>query len=203
MKNKKNIIIMVLTMLFFLLLFLVFKKNILYIDKLFYDLCMKFYSNNMTVIFKFITNFGGILYIFVILIILLLVIRNKKINIALISNLGLVVLLNQVIKFIVKRPRPQILPLVEERGYSFPSGHSMISLAFYGFLIYLIYNNIKNKKYKYALMISLSILIVLIGISRVYLGVHYLSDVLAGVIVSIIYLLIFIESFSKVVKNEK
>lgn len=203
MKNKKNIIIMVLTMLFFLLLFLVFKKNILYIDKLFYDLCMKFYSNNMTVIFKFITNFGGILYIFVILIILLLVIRNKKINIALISNLGLVILLNQVIKFIVKRPRPQVLPLVEERGYSFPSGHSMISLAFYGFLIYLIYNNIKNKKYKYALMISLSILIVLIGISRVYLGVHYLSDVLAGFIVSIIYLLIFIESFSKVVKNEK
>lgn len=194
---------MVLTMLFFLLLFLVFKKNILYIDKLFYDLCMKFYSNNMTVIFKFITNFGGILYIFVILIILLLVIRNKKINIALISNLGLVILLNQVIKFIVKRPRPQVLPLVEERGYSFPSGHSMISLAFYGFLIYLIYNNIKNKKYKYALMISLSILIVLIGISRVYLGVHYLSDVLAGFIVSIIYLLIFIESFSKVVKNEK
>lgn len=76
-------------------------------------------------------------------------------------------------------------------GYSFPSGHSMVSMAFYGFLIYLIYNNIKNKYIKWILICSLSILIILIGISRIYLGVHYTSDVLAGFLLSISYLVIY------------
>lgn len=76
-------------------------------------------------------------------------------------------------------------------GYSFPSGHSMVSMAFYGFLIYLIYNNIKNKYIKWILICSLSILIILIGISRIYLGVHYTSDVLAGFLISISYLVIY------------
>lgn len=76
-------------------------------------------------------------------------------------------------------------------GYSFPSGHSMVSMAFYGFLIYLIYNNIKNKYIKWILISSLSILIILIGISRIYLGVHYTSDVLAGFLLSISYLVIY------------
>lgn len=67
----------------------------------------------------------------------------------------------------------------------------MVSMAFYGFLIYLIYNNIKNKYIKWILICSLSILIILIGISRIYLGVHYTSDVLAGFFLSISYLVIY------------
>ena len=85
--------------------------------------------------------------------------------------------------------------LIEEQGYSFPSGHSMVSTAFYGLLIYLIYKNVKNKYIKYTLCTILSILILIIGLSRIYLGVHYVSDVIGGVCFSIAYLIIFINVF--------
>ena len=68
----------------------------------------------------------------------------------------------------------------------------MISMAFYGFLIYLIYKYVKNKKLKYISITLISILIIFIGISRIYLGVHYTSDILAGFLFSISYLIIFI-----------
>ena len=69
----------------------------------------------------------------------------------------------------------------------------MASMAFYGFIIYLIYkSNLENKKIKIVLCTIIAFVIVLIGISRIYLGVHYASDVLAGFIISFTYLIIFI-----------
>ena len=83
-----------------------------------------------------------------------------------------------------------MIHMVTEHGYSFPSGHAMISTAFYGLIIYLIYKNAnKHKKIYIAL---LTILIFLIAVSRVYLGAHYATDVIAGIIFAIIYLIIFI-----------
>ena len=83
----------------------------------------------------------------------------------------------------------------------------MISMAFYGFLIYLIYKNVKNKYLKTFLISFLSILIIMIGISRIYLGVHYTSDVCAGFLVSISYLVLYINFANKLVfekeKNEE
>ena len=67
----------------------------------------------------------------------------------------------------------------------------MVSMAFYGFLIYLIYKNVKNKYLKWISITILSLLITLIGISRIYLGVHYTSDVLGGFLISISYLIVF------------
>ncbi len=84
-------------------------------------------------------------------------------------------------------------------GYSLPSGHSMVSLAFYGLIIYFIYKNIENKHIKWTLIAVLSLLIVFIGISRIYLGVHYTSDVLAGFLLAIPYLIIYISTFNKIV----
>lgn len=73
----------------------------------------------------------------------------------------------------------------------------MVAMGFYGFLIYLTYMNIKNKKIKYPLIIFLSILILLIGISRIYLGVHYATDIIGGFIIGIIYLTLYIKYLYK------
>ena len=148
-------------------------------------------SDFVTPIAKFITNFGGVIWLIFITTILLIFIKNKLIKIYIVLNLAISGILNQILKNIVQRPRPTEFRLIDEKGYSFPSGHSMVSAAFYGFLIYLIFKNVKNKYLKWISIILLTILIILIGISRIYLGVHYTSDVLAGFLISISYLIIF------------
>jgi len=105
-------------------------------------------------------------------------------------NLMLSSLLNVGIKYIIHRDRPDILRLIDIGGYSFPSGHSMVSMSFYGFLIYLCCKNYKTK-WKYLIVSLLSILILLIGLSRIYLGVHYASDVLGGLILGISWVGLF------------
>ena len=84
-------------------------------------------------------------------------------------------------KLFYARPRPEIgFHMIEQGGLSFPSGHSMTGLVFYGLLIYFIAKYGEKNRAQKALMSLLVVLIVLIGFSRVYLGVHYPTDVLAG-----------------------
>ena len=149
-------------------------------------------SDSVTPIIKIITQFGGEIFLIVSAIILLILIKNKKTGFLISLNLGISALLNQILKHIIQRPRPTEFRIIDEGGYSFPSGHSMVSAAFYGFLIYLIYKNIKNKYIKWTLISILGMLVFLIGLSRIYLGVHYTSDVLAGFLIAISYLIIFV-----------
>ena len=130
-------------------------------------------------------------------------IKNKKIGISIFSNLVIITILNQLIKRILQRPRPTEYRIIEETGYSFPSGHSMVSMAFYGYLIYLIYKYVKNKYLKWISIVLLSILICSIGVSRIYLGVHYTSDVLGGFLLSISYLVIYISAVNKFLIKDK
>ena len=129
--------------------------------------------------------------------ILVLLIKDNKIRINIPKNVILISIINYTIKQIIRRPRPIGINLIKEGGYSFPSGHSTTSMAFYGFLIYLVYKYIDNKDLKITIITLLTLIILIIGTSRIYLGVHYASDVLAGFILGIIYLIIFINiSFS-------
>jgi undecaprenyl-diphosphatase len=73
----------------------------------------------------------------------------------------------------------------------------MINLAYYGFLIYLTYKYIKNKHLKWVMIMILTVFVLTIGLSRIYLGVHYTSDVLGGFLFSIAYLLIYIKLTKK------
>ena len=192
-KNLKWIILFICLIGFCALAEDVFNKEIMKGDIIGYKIISTFLiSDFATPIAKFITNFGGAIFLVIATITLFIVIKNKKIGISILSNLVIVTVLNQLIKRILQRPRPTEYRIIEETGYSFPSGHSMVSMAFYGYFIYLIYKYVKNIS-----IILLSLLICLIGISRIYLGVHYTSDVLGGFLISISYLIIYISAANK------
>ena len=106
-------------------------------------------------------------------------------------NLGLVVLLNQAMKFAIQRPRPDVLRLVDVSGFSFPSGHSMAAMAVFGLLAWCVWRYERNPRRRIALMCLFALVIVMVGISRIYLGVHYASDVLGGFCVSTIWLVLY------------
>ena len=197
-KNLKWIILFICLIGFLALAEDVFNKEIMNGDIIGYKFISTYLiSDFATPIAKFITNFGGAIFLIGIAVILFIVIKNKKIGISIIANLGIITILNQLLKRILQRPRPEEFRIINESGYSFPSGHSMISMAFYGYLIYLIYKYVKNKYLKWFLITILGILIVNIGISRIYLGVHYTSDVLAGFLISISYLIVYISIVNK------
>ena len=82
-------------------------------------------------------------------------------------------------KEIVQRARP-LNSIVSEASFSFPSGHALISLIFFGFLIYLAMKNIKSNKIKTIISAILIVIVFLVGISRIILNVHWFSDVMAG-----------------------
>ena len=96
--------------------------------------------------------------------------------------LGGSILLNLLLKNIFARPRPDVLPIVSAVGYSFPSGHAMVALCFYGMSAYLLSRIFTHILSRIMIFLLFGILVMLIGISRIYLGVHYPSDVLAGYI---------------------
>ena len=197
-KNLKWIILFICLIGFLSIAEDVFNKEIMNGDIVGYKLISTFLiSDFATPIAKFITNFGGAIFLTILTIILFILIKNKKIGVSIFSNLAIITALNQLLKNILQRPRPTEYRIIEETGYSFPSGHSMISMAFYGYLIYLIYKYVKNKYVKWISMALLSLLICSIGISRIYLGVHYTSDVLGGFLISISYLVIYISAVNK------
>lgn len=154
--------------------------------------------------FTTITKFGNTISIFCITVVLLIFL-SKKDRYILGTTVLVTVLLNQLVKYTIQRPRPNHMKLIKQGGYSFPSGHSMISIAIYGFLIYFVNKNIKNNYLKYFIISILVLLILGIGCSRIYVGVHYPSDVLAGYILSSIILITIISIFNQkgVRKNEK
>lgn len=202
--KKFNIFIVVLC----LILFSVICYGVLSYDSLVIDTKVySFISDNImndgiTSVLKVITELGGVA--FIVLAGVLIFMFCKKIRWFVTFDLVGVTLINQAIKHIIRRPRPNVLRLVEEDGYSFPSGHSMVSMAFYGIIIYLVYKNVTNKYLKWTLIILLSLLILSIGFSRIYVGVHYFTDVVGGFLLGLAYLIIYINIYNKRVgKNEE
>lgn len=203
-KNNKNILYISIP--FLLIILLITSKVIvgkeLYIDKLAYHLFIeKLRNDKLTTFMKLATKLSNPEVMIVIAIIFIIIcikfIKNKKLSLGIILNLAGITLINQILKFIFRRERPTGYRLIEMSGYSFPSGHAMASLAFYGLLIYITKRLIKNKYLKILLIILNIAIIILIGVSRIYLGVHYLSDVLTGYSISIIYLLITTKLLNK------
>jgi undecaprenyl-diphosphatase len=186
---------------------MVFLQNKKAIDSSVFDFLKGFVSDFHTDIMQFFTFLGTHTFLIpanIVLICYFLFIRKHRwysIKIPVVSLSSL--LLMYLLKFVFNRPRPLIPLLKEAQGLSFPSGHALNSMTFYGLLIYLVWQNIKQPVLKWLLVILFSITIIMIGISRVYLRVHYATDVIAGFCVGLMWLIISIwvlkkmETFSR------
>lgn len=144
--------------------------------------------------FLWVTKFANPLTIVILAVVFLgLFWFNKEKVTALWLAANLVIIsgvVNQLLKLFFQRARPTILThLVTEHSYSFPSGHSVTSMILYGTLIFTAGLFIKNKTWQYMLQILLGLLIFGIGLSRIYLGVHFPTDVLGGYLLGISWLL--------------
>ena len=127
--------------------------------------------------------------------IILYLLNNKLEAICCVFNIGVTGFTNLILKNTIKRYRPMEIRLVEAHGYSFPSGHSSISTAIGIVVIYLILKRVKNKKVAYLMSGFIFTYLILVGISRVYLGVHYPTDVLGGWFVAGIWSYITISAY--------
>lgn len=191
--KKKNILITIFLILFIITTLLVITKNISFFDEFIYNIVCKLRkSNTIDMALKLITKIGNVLPTIMIVIILLIILK-KEYKILISATEIITISINQLLKHIIQRERPPLIErLIEEKGFSYPSGHAMMALCLYGTLIYIILREVKNKKIKIVLITLLSILILLIGLSRIYVRVHYPSDVLGGFLLTIPILIVTI-----------
>lgn len=139
-------------------------------------------------IFILITTFGDSWFLFlVVTIFTIFLLLKKDIKNAIFLSVSVILgalILNKILKSFYARPRPfdniNVENLIEASNYSYPSGHSMGSIIVYFLICYLLSKYIKNKKSAISLYIFFTIFSIVIAISRVYLGVHYLTDIVAG-----------------------
>lgn len=187
---------------FITMVVLLLTGNVTSLDNNIYNTIISSKSDAMTMFMTIITMMCDTEFIIVATLLLVLLIKNKKMGGMIASNVVLCSVINTIIKHIFLRPRPVGIKLIEQGGYSFPSGHSMMAVAFYGLLIYIIWNTKWRNVWKIFTTTLLVMLILLIGISRIYVGVHFASDVIAGLSISLSYLIIFIELlYKRVIKK--
>lgn len=171
-------------------------------DFIVFDTLENYVSPAATSFMQFITFFGNHQFLIpanLVLIVYFLFIKKHRwysIKVPVIAIGG--VLLMFVLKQLFNRARP-LVPLLEPvHGLSFPSGHALMSMSFYGLLIFLVWENVRNQALKWICMVLLLVFILLIGFSRIYLRLHYFSDVLAGFAAGIIWLSLSIWAIRKI-----
>lgn len=190
MKNKKYYIPFTLLVLFITNSILVINNKYVSIDDSVHNFIMKFSSEMTTTFMKIFTFLGSTPFITGLCVLVFVILLYKKQKEYAYKCAGILVistLINNIVKVIVRRPRPEYITVVENT-FSYPSGHTMASVTLYGFLIYFILKSKISKTYKIVFSIVLGIIPVLVGISRIYLGAHYFSDVFGGALLSIMLL---------------
>ncbi|WP_174728776.1 phosphatase PAP2 family protein [Mesobacillus harenae] len=144
----------------------------------------------------FITELGSVWFLATLSIITILTlwikVKDKWGILFFIIGIGGGGLLTRLLKYYYGRGRPSINPEIDAIGYSFPSGHSLGSLIFYGFITYFIIRSELKKSIKWVAACLAGLLVVLIGMSRIYLGAHFPSDVIAGHLAGAIWMILSI-----------
>lgn len=182
MINKKIGIIIASLGLFLIIGVLVVSNTSTGFDHALQSIIFNMRKEPLTVFFKIIT-YSANWQTISLLSIMFLALKRTRISVGIPLSLASIIsiILYEGAKMLYTRSRPDMnLHLIEQGGFSFPSGHSMTGLVFYGLIIYFVAKYAKENRAQKALMSILGILIFLIGLSRVYLGVHYPTDVIAG-----------------------
>ncbi|MGG3928219.1 phosphatase PAP2 family protein [Metabacillus fastidiosus] len=163
---------------------LISRQEIIRFDSAVISFIQGFESTILTIIMKaftFIGSTGSIIVISIMALVIFYKVFKKRSELI----LFIVVLLGANLLFVIlklffQRARPDLHRLIEVAGYSFPSGHATNAMAVYGILSFLLWRHIPARWGRTILIFISCIFILMIGISRIYLGVHYPSDIIAG-----------------------
>ena len=193
----KIIICITLFILFILWTILLVKNKLSRIDDIVYNKIKL--NNKKTIFFKYFTNLASTKYFIIICLLLIIFLKNK---LALLISIAMIIdaIIVFIAKHIIKRERPNINRIVEEKGYSYPSGHTFSATCFYGLVMFLINISSITLGYQLLIIIALISIILLIGFSRIYLGVHYFSDCIGGLLLSSSYIILYVYLVSDILK---
>ncbi|MFP3393174.1 phosphatase PAP2 family protein [Brevibacillus sp. SIMBA_040] len=160
-------------------------------DEVAFAMVAEIRSDGLTAVFHFLTHFGGgtvLAPLGVVLVIAFFIKGHRDKAMLVILTLGICELVNEVMKLMFARTRPDGFHLIDlPTSFSFPSGHAMVGSAFYLMLAYLVSRWGQEKRWSHYVQPVALIFIVMVAGSRVYLGVHYLSDILTGFALSMFW----------------
>lgn len=185
----------------------VFLEDTFALDGRMFDFFGQYVSPGNTKFFNFFTFFGSHRFLvpanLSVMAYAFFIMRNKWFGIKVTAVAFSSLFLMFGLKMFFNRQRPEIPLLGQVPGLSFPSGHALMSFAFFGLFIYVIYKQIKNIWLKYFLIALCLAMIVLISISRIYLRVHYFSDVMAGLCIGLMWVVISLSVIGYLEKRRK
>jgi undecaprenyl-diphosphatase len=206
---KEITLIFFLFLLFIFLAFNVVAHNLdgfdIFLTNAFFNvrLNLPLYIDKIALFFTILGNWEVVFVLFLTFLIYLLFWRRIRELIFVFLALLLGILFNFSFKFVIQRPRPEIsYALLNQEGFSFPSGHSLLAFVFYGFLSYLLFKEVKKKWIKFLVFLLGILIIGGIGFSRFYLGVHWFSDILGGWFLGFIVLAFVLTLMEKAEKEK-
>ncbi|MCM3116853.1 phosphatase PAP2 family protein [Neobacillus sp. MER 74] len=169
---------------FSLISLLISDQKIIHFDRTIIDAVQGMETPFLTSVMKFFTFIGSAPFVIVLSLFLLLflykVLHHRLELILFVAAIVGSAILNGILKNFFQRVRPEFHRLIEIEGYSFPSGHAMNAFTVYGIITFLLWRHITSSLGRWALIFVSMVMIIAIGISRIYLGVHYPSDIIGG-----------------------
>lgn len=199
MKKRLPLIFLIVSSLILVLLVVFIDNvNVSFFDSWFYNEIVEKMSPNLTLFMRFTTESGSSMAV-VILCLSFFLFKEARIRWAFPVSISVLTaaVSNFLLKLAFARERPNILRLIDEDYYSFPSGHAMINTSFYMMILLLTWRYIKNKRARWGISILCVMMPLIIGVSRIYLGVHYATDVAAGWLLGLIISIIMYKIFEK------